>query len=66
GAHACIGWRFSLVEMKALLFILIRSFEFELAVPREDVLIKQGFPVQLPLVRGSGDNGLPLRIRLIG
>uniref|UniRef100_A0A0W0FP89 Cytochrome p450 n=1 Tax=Moniliophthora roreri TaxID=221103 RepID=A0A0W0FP89_MONRR len=64
GAHACIGWRFSLMEMKALLFALVRSFEFELAVPREDVLIKQGFPVELPFVRGSG-NSLPLRIRHI-
>uniref|UniRef100_A0A0W0FP26 Cytochrome p450 n=1 Tax=Moniliophthora roreri TaxID=221103 RepID=A0A0W0FP26_MONRR len=64
GAHACIGWRFSLVEMKALLFVLIRTFEFELAVPREDILIKQGYPVQSPFVRGSG-KGLPLRIRLV-
>ncbi|ESK88812.1 cytochrome p450 [Moniliophthora roreri MCA 2997] len=64
GAHACIGWRFSLVEMKALLFVLVRSFEFELAVPREDLLIKQGIPVQRPLVRG-GTNELPVLIKLV-
>ncbi|KAK7026779.1 hypothetical protein VNI00_015437 [Paramarasmius palmivorus] len=62
GAHACIGWRFSITEMKALLFVLVRSFEFELAVPREHIFIKQGFPVQRPMVKGSG-NELPLLIR---
>ncbi|KAF8823953.1 hypothetical protein HHX47_DHR9000464 [Lentinula edodes] len=40
GAHACIGYRFSLVEMKALLFVLIRAFEFELAVSPEDIVGK--------------------------
>jgi cytochrome P450 len=33
GGHNCIGYRFSLAEMKALLFVLLRAFEFELAVP---------------------------------
>ncbi|KAF8913416.1 cytochrome P450 [Mucidula mucida] len=32
GAHSCIGYRSSIVEMKALLFSLLRAFEFELAV----------------------------------
>ncbi|KAJ7087980.1 cytochrome P450 [Mycena belliarum] len=34
GPHNCIGFRFSLVEMKALLFTLVRAFEFEPAVPK--------------------------------
>ncbi|KAJ6449770.1 cytochrome P450 [Mycena sanguinolenta] len=33
GQTNCIGYRFSLIEMKALLFTLIRAFEFEPAVP---------------------------------
>ncbi|KAJ7611689.1 cytochrome P450 [Roridomyces roridus] len=37
GPRACIGYRFSLVEMKALLFTLVRAFEFELAVPADDI-----------------------------
>lgn len=37
GSRACIGYRFSLVEMKALLFTLVRAFEFELAVPAQDI-----------------------------
>ncbi|EEB91212.1 hypothetical protein MPER_10464 [Moniliophthora perniciosa FA553] len=67
GPHACIGWRFALVEdvrMKALLFVLIRAFEFELAIQEEDVLIKRAFPVHRPFVKGVG-NGLPLNVRLV-
>ncbi|KAK7026777.1 hypothetical protein VNI00_015435 [Paramarasmius palmivorus] len=63
GPTACIGWRFALVEMKALLFILVRSFEFELAVPRDEVLIKQGFPIHRPFVKSSGRHDLPLLLR---
>ncbi|KAJ7146652.1 cytochrome P450 [Mycena epipterygia] len=33
GPHNCIGFRFSLAEQKALLFVLIRAFEFDRAVP---------------------------------
>lgn len=40
GPRSCIGYRFAIVEMKALLFSLIRSFEFELAVPAERVTSK--------------------------
>ncbi|KAF9265256.1 cytochrome P450 [Marasmius fiardii PR-910] len=67
GSHACIGWRFSLVEMKALLFTLIRAFEFELVVPKEDLLIKRGSVVNRPALRGREDESqLPVRIRLVG
>ncbi|KAJ7896700.1 cytochrome P450, partial [Mycena olivaceomarginata] len=34
GTTNCIGFRFSLIELKALLFTLIRAFEFEAAVPK--------------------------------
>ncbi|KAF7367798.1 hypothetical protein MSAN_00844000 [Mycena sanguinolenta] len=33
GQTNCIGYRFALVEIKAVLFTLIRAFEFEPAVP---------------------------------
>ncbi|KDR81931.1 hypothetical protein GALMADRAFT_135320 [Galerina marginata CBS 339.88] len=64
GPHACIGYRFSLVEMKALLFTLIRAFEFELAVPPDD-LIKKAVMVQRPLVKSDpkGGNQLPVILR---
>ncbi|KAL0573184.1 hypothetical protein V5O48_008777 [Marasmius crinis-equi] len=63
GPHACIGWRFALVETKALVFTLVRAFEFELAVPKEDVMIKRGFVVLRPEVKGREGNQLPVNIR---
>ncbi|KAF9077282.1 cytochrome P450 [Rhodocollybia butyracea] len=65
GARACIGYRFSLAEMKSLLFILIRNFEFELAVPPEDITAKSTV-VQRPRLRSEYDAGsqLPLLVKL--
>ncbi|KAL0574562.1 hypothetical protein V5O48_007399 [Marasmius crinis-equi] len=65
GPHACIGWRFTIVETKALLFTLFRAFEFELAIPQEDILIKRGFAVHRPVVRGKEGNQLPVVIRSV-
>ncbi|KAJ7496541.1 cytochrome P450 [Mycena latifolia] len=64
GPRACIGYRFSLVETKALLFTLIRAFEFELAVPAED-LGKRSTIVQRPIVRSEPEKGnqMPLFVR---
>ncbi|KAI0933177.1 hypothetical protein AcV7_004723 [Taiwanofungus camphoratus] len=63
GPHACIGYRFSLVEVKTLIFTLIRAFEFELAVPTEDIIQKSAI-VQRPVVRTELDKGsqMPLFI----
>ncbi|KAJ7099283.1 cytochrome P450 [Mycena belliarum] len=64
GPRACIGYRFSLVEMKALLFTLIRAFEFELAVPLADVG-KRSAIVQRPFLRSETERGnqMPLLVR---
>jgi len=64
GPRACIGYRFSLVEMKALLFTLIRAFEFELAVPAGDIRSKQSI-VSRPIVTSEMEYGnqMPLVIR---
>ncbi|KAH7929280.1 cytochrome P450 [Leucogyrophana mollusca] len=63
GPRACIGFRFSLVEMKALLFTLIRSFEFELAVPASSIGSIAAI-VQRPYVRGEPERyQLPLLIK---
>jgi len=61
GPRACIGYRFAIVEMKALLFTLVRAFEFELAVPPEDIG-KSNAIVQRPLVLSdsAGGNQMPL------
>ncbi|KAJ7272313.1 cytochrome P450 [Mycena rebaudengoi] len=37
GPHGCIGFRFSIAELKALLFTLIRAFQFELAIPANQI-----------------------------
>ena len=51
-------------RMKALLFTLIRAFEFELAVPPEDI-IKKSSIVQRPLVLSDpqGGNQMPLLLK---
>ncbi|KAH9946884.1 cytochrome P450 [Amylocystis lapponica] len=64
GPRACIGYRFSLVEIKALLFTLVRAFEFELAVAPEDIVKRAGI-VQLCLLRHEMEKGpqMPMLIR---
>ncbi|KAI0634029.1 cytochrome P450 [Trametes polyzona] len=66
GPRACIGYRFSLVEMKALLFTLVRAFEFELAVPAADIK-KAGGIVQRPRLRSAPEEGnqMPLLVRRV-
>lgn len=67
GPHACIGYRFALVEMKALLFTLVRAFEFELAVPPQEIG-KKSTIVQRPVLRSDPDcrHQMPLLIRPAG
>ena len=50
--------------MKALLFTLVRAFEFELAVPPEDIAKKTTI-VQRPLVISDpeGGNQMPLLLK---
>ncbi|KAJ7770516.1 cytochrome P450 [Mycena metata] len=64
GPHNCIGFRFSVVEQKALLFTLIRAFEFETAVS-EGGIGRSGTPIQRPIVLGEKDKSgrLPLIVR---
>ncbi|KZP14576.1 cytochrome P450 [Athelia psychrophila] len=64
GPRACIGYRFSIVEMKALLYTLVGAFEFELAVPVADIRSKQSL-VSRPIVLSEPDAGaqMPLLVR---
>ncbi|KAJ6586473.1 cytochrome P450 [Mycena vulgaris] len=65
GPRGCIGYRFSVVEMKALLFTLIRSFEFELAVPIADIGKKAVGVVQQPhlISDPKAGNQMPLLVK---
>ena len=50
--------------MKALVFTLVRAFEFELAVPAEDI-IRRATIVTRPLLRSAPEQGtqMPLYVR---
>ena len=50
--------------MKALLFVLLRAFEFELAVPVAEIQKKSAI-VQRPLLRSAPEKGsqMPMIIR---
>ncbi|KAH9894819.1 cytochrome P450 [Cubamyces lactineus] len=64
GPRACIGYRFSLVEFKAILFSIIRGFEFEMPMPLEEYQIKTA-QLQRPSIRSAPEKGwqLPLLVK---
>ncbi|KAJ7138836.1 cytochrome P450 [Mycena filopes] len=65
GPHNCIGFRFSIMELKALIFILLRAFEFTPAVPRDAIKSQMSGILQRPAYIGSSkeDLGLPLIVK---
>ncbi|KAK7056049.1 cytochrome P450 [Favolaschia claudopus] len=67
GPRSCIGFRFSLAEMKALIFTLVRAFEFELAVPREEMGATGNSIVLRPAVITdlAAGNQLPLVVKTV-
>ncbi|KAJ6566320.1 cytochrome P450 [Mycena capillaripes] len=64
GPHNCIGFRFSLAEQKALLFVLIPAFEFEQAVPAGDIR-RTSNGLQSPFVSSERETGsqMPLMVK---
>ncbi|KAG9090367.1 hypothetical protein FS749_000613, partial [Ceratobasidium sp. UAMH 11750] len=58
GHHACIGYRFALVEAKALLYSLVRSIEFDID-PNIEIIGKTGI-VTRPCVKFQAGNRMPL------
>ncbi|KAK2467620.1 hypothetical protein APHAL10511_000475 [Amanita phalloides] len=63
GPRSCIGFRFAIAEMKALLFTLVRAFEFDLAVPAEQVSVESGLSNRPILTTDPGSYQLPLLIK---
>ncbi|KIM23167.1 hypothetical protein M408DRAFT_332466 [Serendipita vermifera MAFF 305830] len=63
GNRSCIGYKFAIFELKALLFQLIKNFRFDPAVPYGDV-IRNELIVTRPQVKSERDKGaqLPLVI----
>ncbi|KAJ3514176.1 hypothetical protein NLJ89_g2524 [Agrocybe chaxingu] len=62
GPRACIGYRLSLAEMKALLFTLVKAFDFELAVPPSDLMSVAKRP-SLRSEPYSAGNKMPLKLK---
>ncbi|CCA69066.1 related to Cytochrome P450 [Serendipita indica DSM 11827] len=66
GQRSCIGFKFAILEMKALLLHLLRNFEFQLAVKPEDIAGMEMI-VTRPVVKHEKNKGaqLPVVIRPI-
>ncbi|KAG1778181.1 cytochrome P450 [Suillus placidus] len=63
GARMCLGRLFALTEMKAVLFVLVRNFAFEMADgPGVQVVENLGI-LPRPRVAGSAASSVPLRVR---
>ncbi|KAJ7032193.1 cytochrome P450 [Mycena alexandri] len=64
GPTNCIGFRFSVTELKALLFILVRGFEFAPTVPKGGIGPTGG--LQTPTVLADSEKGtsLPLSVQV--
>ncbi|SJL04938.1 uncharacterized protein ARMOST_08309 [Armillaria ostoyae] len=65
GPRSCIGYRFSIAQMKVILFVLIREFELELAVPCEEIISKSTV-VQWPTLKSDSTHGpqMPIFVRV--
>ncbi|KAI0040330.1 cytochrome P450 monooxygenase [Auriscalpium vulgare] len=66
GSRACIGYRFSVFEMKALLYVLVRAFSFSLTMPPESIRTRSVI-VTRPYIDGKMDEGaqMPLYVSAV-
>ncbi|KAF8586834.1 cytochrome P450 [Ramaria rubella] len=63
GFRSCIGWRFALLEMQAILIELIENFEFSPAPGDPEILRSATGGVVFPMLKGSpGRAQLPLTV----
>ncbi|KAL7410768.1 cytochrome P450, partial [Mrakia frigida] len=63
GNRMCLGYRFSLAEMKAILFVLIRNFKFDPSSVSDEIVLRQAI-VAKPVRLGREEEGatMPLRV----
>ncbi|KAI0088170.1 cytochrome P450 [Irpex rosettiformis] len=66
GVRGCIGWRFSLIEMQAIIVSLVENFEFSLP-PTPVEILRMPIGVMSPMVKGKLNEGvmMPLTVRAI-
>jgi len=63
GSRACIGFKFSQLEMKVVLLLLIESFKFSLPAGKEIYWDTRG--IAKPLIVGSSDYQMPLVVERV-
>ncbi|KAI0826243.1 cytochrome P450 [Irpex lacteus] len=66
GMRGCIGWRFSLIEMQAILVALIENFEFSLP-PTKTEIMRMPVGLMSPMVKDRFQEGvlMPLTVRAL-
>jgi len=67
GPRHCIGYRFALLEMKVLVYSLVRSFHFGLPDPAPLIEKRSGIIIH-PVIKDSGDKAkrcMPLSLKAI-
>ncbi|KAJ3539651.1 hypothetical protein NM688_g6334 [Phlebia brevispora] len=63
GLQGCIGWRFSVIEMQAILFDLIEHFRFELPDEKMEILrLPSG--VMGPLIKDKPHEGIAMPLKV--
>ncbi|OCH85713.1 cytochrome P450 [Obba rivulosa] len=67
GVRGCIGWRFAVLELLALVVELVEHFHYSLSSNRPDILPVARGPTTYPAPRGEEDRGpnLPLQVTLL-
>ncbi|KAI0088171.1 PAH-inducible cytochrome P450 monooxygenase PC-PAH 1 [Irpex rosettiformis] len=68
GMRGCIGWRFSLIEMQAIIVALVENFEF--AVPPKEQnteVVRKPLGLMSPMVKGRQSEGvlMPLIVKAL-
>ncbi|TFY76007.1 hypothetical protein EWM64_g8005 [Hericium alpestre] len=66
GLRACIGWRFSVIELQALTAMLLENFEFAFPEGAErKKIVRKPAGLMLPVVEGYHGSWMGLRVRAL-
>jgi cytochrome P450 len=62
GSHACIGFRFALIEMKVILHAIASEFHFKLGTDPSDVIKRSTGLVYRPFLKSEKEKGVQLPV----